>query len=647
MQVLISTAQTSLSTVAGPLGKAAPNVMFQNINTEQSSTTRQGEFAVILRRALRLLTPQERVQAILLLVLMLITGLLESCVVAAVLPFVYLLIDSQRASSIPILTDLLRAANLTLANALPVLAACLILLIFFSFIFSWFATYLNERQTELSRNRMALELLERAIKAPYSWIRQQRVAVLASIIYDDVRIWRRDCLQSVMNAIQAVILIVFPAIAAILLAPLHGFYALAVLAFIAVVLMVVVRRPLQRLTEEARMRQKQSLALLHQTLSGIREVKTSNRANVFVSAFDQVHRINTSLILRVRVLATLPANMMTLLGQIGFVVTAVVLWSFGASSAEITGQIAIIGVVVSRVLPAANRLNAAITTLLRALPFVAGMLEVMDAAKADRGWLADQSADKQPLSRTWKTLEFSGVHFNYEGSDAGLSDVNLRLERGNFYGVVGRSGAGKSTLINLLLGLYGPTRGTILIDGIPRENTRSTDWLDHLAYIPQDVFILDDSLSANIIFGRDTKNPRSDMAAAVRAACLDEFLDVLPQGLDTPLGERGRRFSGGQAQRVAIARALYNAPSILLMDEATSALDSITEERVQQGIRALGDNVLVVSVAHRISSLRTCDAIIVMDSGRVVDVGTYGELLARNALFAELAARPDDVERIA
>lgn len=615
------------------------------MSADHSSTSTQTVFGVTLRRAIGLLTSHERNRAILLLLLMMVVGLLESCVVAAVLPFVYVLVDPQRAASIPMLSDLLQAAGLTLTTALPVMSAGLILLLISSALLSGVTAYLNEKQIQISRNRMARELLERAIGASYPWIRQQRVAVLANIIYDDVRIWRRDCLQSVTNAIQAVILIVFPAIAAVLLAPLHGFYALALLAFIAVVLMTMVRRPLQRLSEEARVTQKQSLALLHQTLSGIREVKTSSRANVFVSAFDQIHRLNTSLILRVRVLATLPANTMTVLGQIGFVLTAVVLWSAGASGAEITAQIAIIGVVVSRVLPAANRLNSAITTLFRALPFVAGMLKVMDAAEADRGWLADRSSDKQPLSRTWKTLEFSGVHFNYEGSKAGLSDVDLRLERGRFYGVVGQSGAGKSTLINLLLGLYGPSRGSILVDGVPRENTRPTDWLDHLAYVPQDVFILDDSLSANIIFGRDVGHSRGDMAAAIRIACLEELLADLPQGLDTPLGERGSRLSGGQAQRVAIARALYNAPSILLMDEATSALDSITEERVQEGIRTLGDDVLVVSVAHRISSLRNCDAIIVMDDGRVVDVGAYGELLARNALFVELAARSDDEER--
>jgi ABC-type multidrug transport system fused ATPase/permease subunit len=284
--------------------------------------------------------------------------------------------------------------------------------------------------------------------------------------------------------------------------------------------------------------------------------------------------------------------------------------------------------------------------MLRALPFVAAMLEMMDSAEADRGWLADRSRDKLPLPREWKVLEFSNVGFTYENSEAGLSDINLCLERGRFYGVVGRSGSGKSTLINLLLGLYSPTCGRVFIDGIPRDEVRSTDWIDQLAYVPQDVFILDESVKANIAFGRDVDKSPGDMSMAIRISCLNELLADLPEGLDTQLGERGRRFSGGQAQRVAIARALYSMPSILLMDEATSALDSITEAHVQDGIRALGDDVLVIAVAHRISSLRKCDAIIVMDEGRIKDMGSYAELLEKSTLFAELASSSEKKEPV-
>lgn len=597
---------------------------------------------VLIARAIGLMTRRERLWSLGLLALMMASGFLESMVVATVLPFVYILVDPERAAAIPALRRAMDHIGLDIATSLPVLSIGLIAVLVAASAMSILTTLVNEKQTEASRNRMAREMLERAIGASYAWVCQQKIMVLANIIYDDVRVWRRDCVQSLMNCLQSVILIVFPAAAAIALAPLHGFYALVALAVIAAAAMALIRRPLQRYSEQARLTQKRTLAVLSQTLSGIREVKTSNRTHVFVDAFDRIHRINTGYIVKTRVLSIIPANLMTLFGQIGFILTALLLWKAGYTGAEITAQIAVIGIVVSRVLPAANRLNTAQTTLLRGLPFVHGMLEVMDGASRERGWLAERGPDKAPLSRDWQSLRLDGVEFAFPSTDAGVHGLDIAFERGKFYGVVGRSGAGKSTLMNLLLGLLAPTGGRILIDDAPREGLSPSDWLDQLAYVPQDVFILDDTVATNVAFGGTPADAEARMQTALRVACLDAVLANLPEGLETRLGERGRRFSGGQAQRVAIARAVFNRPSILLMDEATSALDHITEEQVQHHIRTLEGDPLVIAVAHRVSSLRACDAILVMDGGRIVDVGTYGELLTRCPLFAELAAQPEE-----
>jgi ABC-type multidrug transport system fused ATPase/permease subunit len=164
-------------------------------------------------------------------------------------------------------------------------------------------------------------------------------------------------------------------------------------------------------------------------------------------------------------------------------------------------------------------------------------------------------------------------------------------------------------------------------------------WQERIGYVPQDIFLLDDSFRANIAFGDSAADVDGDrLWIAIRQARLAGVVELLPQGLDTPMGERGRRLSGGQAQRVAIARALYRSPDIVLLDEATSALDSMTEAEIQASFDALGEDVLAIAVAHRISSLRNCHSIIVLDGGRVQDMGTYEELLERNSLFRDLAA---------
>lgn len=600
-----------------------------------------GIFKLIVR-AVKLMTPRERLDTLILLALMMVSGFLESMVVAIVLPLVYFLIDPQRAAEVPVINKLLAWVDLSPSDALPVLSLWMINVLVAASLLSGLTNYLSERQTGRCRDRLAKEILARAIGASYAWICQQRVAALCNTIYDDVMLWRRNFIQSLVNITQEIILICFPAAAAIALAPLQGFYALSALAVVVVALMLVLRKPLLRISHQSRLTQKRTITLLNQTLTGIREVKTSNRASVFLDAFAKSHRENSALFVKARILSRLPANLTSLVGQVGFILTTYILWKSGFSGAEITAQIAVIGVVVSRVVPAANRLSGYLTTALRAMPFVAGMIEMIDTADADRGWLAESSFGKTHLPRDWKSLRLEGVDFSFPGTDAGVKALDIVFERGRMYGVVGRSGAGKSTLMNLLLGLLAPTNGRIAIDGTPRETLNPSGWLEQMAYVPQDVFILDDTVAANIAFGAASPDASERMQAALRVACLDAVIADLPKGLETNLNERGRRFSGGQAQRVAIARAVFNRPTILLMDEATSALDHITEEQVQRQIRTLDGNPLIIAVAHRVSSLRNCDAILVMDGGSIIDVGRYDELLLRCPIFADLAAHSEE-----
>ena len=597
--------------------------------------------STVIRRAIGLMSRREVYATIGLLLLMLVAGILESTVVAAVLPFVYVLVDPASAAANPKIAEVLNLLGLDQGNALPVLSVTLVAALVLASLTSALVNYLNERQTELSRLRLARAILERIVNAPYLWMIRRDSSTLVKAIYDDVRVWRRDCLQSLLNLVQAVILIIFPAVAATLLAPMSGLLALVVLGVCSAIIMMLIRRPILNMSKNARELHSKTVSTLQQVLVGVREVKVSRKAGFFLGAFDKWHSGLNRLQMQVRLLSRLPASLLTLLGQVGFVLIAFLFWKEGYSGVEITAQIAVIGVVVTRVLPAVNRLNAGLATLLGSLAYVEGLLNILDSTEKDQGWLASGSHGKVPIPKDWKTLQLQGAGFGF-GEGGGIWDLDIELKRGNFYGVVGRSGAGKSTLLNLLLGLIEPTQGRILIDGVERQRLDPAAWLDQLAYVPQDVFLLDDTLEANIIFGTQREDATVCMGNALKIASLDTLIPELPEGMATRLGERGRRFSGGQAQRVAIARAMFNRPTILLMDEATSALDSITERDVQNAIAELGDDTLVIAISHRVSSLKNCDDIIVVDAGRIADVGSYDELMQRNHLFADLAANTEE-----
>jgi ATP-binding cassette subfamily C protein len=236
-------------------------------------------------------------------------------------------------------------------------------------------------------------------------------------------------------------------------------------------------------------------------------------------------------------------------------------------------------------------------------------------------------------------LRFNGVSFAYQaGGTEVLRDVDLSIRRGEFIGICGPTGGGKSTLVDLLVGLLQPTSGTVTVDGRPLGR-RPFWWWDQIGVVSQQVFLIDDTLRNNIAFG-DSLSGRIDeerLQRCVRRAQLESVVTQLPSGLDTVVGERGVRLSGGQRQRVAIARALYREPEVLVLDEGTSALDGATERALVDAIDEATNGRTLIAIAHRISTIRAADRILVVSDGRVVDQGTHDELLGRNALFQALA----------
>lgn len=233
-------------------------------------------------------------------------------------------------------------------------------------------------------------------------------------------------------------------------------------------------------------------------------------------------------------------------------------------------------------------------------------------------------------------IAYRGVCFSYDGAAPVLRDVDLEVRRGQVVAIVGPSGAGKTTLVDLLPRFYEPTRGEILLDGVPitRFTRRSLRAL--MGIVSQETILLNDTVAANIAYGCNGEAARDAVAEAARAAnCLD-FINALPNGLDTVIGDNGMRLSGGQRQRLAIARALFKNAPILLLDEATSALDSESERAVQEALNVLMRGRTTLVVAHRLSTIENADRIVVMEQGRIVECGPHRELIGQNGLYASL-----------
>ena len=406
--------------------------------------------------------------------------------------------------------------------------------------------------------------------------------------------------------------------------PLGTLLVVGTLAFVTMLFQRLSSKRLSSWGTQRQFEKAKIIQTIQQSLGAVKDVQVLGRESWFIRQHD-VHQHNDGRLLRkiitVQALPRLWLEVMAIGGLTGLV--GVMLVS-GEDSSEIVPVVGLFAATAFRVLPSINKIVGS-----------KQQLKVSRAAietiYADLHLPVRVTQDEKLSKLVFSDLVTRDLTFSYDDTERlVLHEVCVRIDAGEAVGFVGQSGSGKSTLIDIMLGLLEPQSGTVLINGRSFDDVKQS-WQKTIGYIPQTIFLMDDSLRRNIAIGiADNEIDEVAILEALKSAQLEDFVASLPEGLDTVVGERGVRLSGGQRQRSGIARALYHRPSVLVLDEATSSLDTETEHGVMQAVQALQGDKTVIIVAHRLSTVEYCDRLYRLDAGRIVDEGTFDEVMNRS-----------------
>lgn len=438
------------------------------------------------------------------------------------------------------------------------------------------------------------------------------------------------------TALVSELVIAASVIAFVLLrAPWPALAASVVVLGVTVVALQVVQRVHSRAGRDAYQLHGEINKLLQDSLQGVREIKVFRREAFFAEAYRQAReRLGHTNTIH-GLVAWLPRVTVETAFICGLAALVLVSVRGGSADTRLLPLVGLFAFAGLRLLPSLTTSTYHLGQLRFSRAHIEHALCELEAAAAQP---PEQERDPLPLR---EAIRFEHVSYTYpDAGKSALDDVQLTIARGESVGVVGPTGAGKSTLVGLLTGLLQPSSGRIRIDDVDLvEHIRA--WRGQIGYVPQSIFLLDATLRENVALGVDPAEVDEErLRRAVEIAQLGDFLEALPQGLDTRVGEHGVRISGGERQRLAVARALYTDPEVLVFDEATASLDNRTEHALTESIEYLQGKKTMVIIAHRLSTVRRCDRLVFLSEGRLKAVGTFDELLERDAEF-ERVVYPD------
>lgn len=567
----------------------------------------------LLKKLSAILDRGQKIRILGLMVLILIGGLLETASASLILPLVSAILDEEKFAENRYVMQIRELLGIESIRTFTLCMLGFIIAIYiFKAVFLILQTYLLARFANKNRARCTTNLLWQFLHRPYEYYLYAETSDIIRTIYGDMDNIFNLLLQCMNFASE---LVVSLCLGVFLLITDWKMCLLMVLLLgvLTLINVKVIKKHLNIAGEGSRITQAGMYKWILQGASGIKDVKVLRKEYYFTDRYSDSAEGYADNQIKYNVLTNLPRLLIEAVAILGILIYVMISMLVGVNIASLMTTIAAFAVAAMRLLPSVNRLNTYIANIAYfepALDFIYENVNTKGLSEENVLITHNPTEEYVPALSFKDTIKLNDITFAYPNTDKNIfTHADMTVPIGASVGVVGASGAGKSTIVDIMLGLLEVKSGEILCDGIDAIE-HYPEWLSHIGYIPQTIYMLDDSIRRNIAFGVDDKDIDDDRVWAVlKEAQMMDFVKDLPDGLDAQIGERGVRISGGQRQRLGIARALYHNPQILIFDEATSALDNDTETAIMDAIDSLHGQKTMVIIAHRLRTIENCDII--------------------------------------
>jgi ABC-type multidrug transport system fused ATPase/permease subunit len=574
----------------------------------------------ILKKLSYIFDKRQKLRIMLLGIMIFIGGIFETLSVSTLLPIVAVILDSESVMDNTYVKAILRFVSIDDSKSLII--ALLFLMMGVYIVKNVYLLFLINEQTKFityNKNKLISRVLREFLNRPYEFYLEADIPTVFRLTDSDI--------PNVFNMMMAIIslaseMIVFVMLSAVLIISdwKMTLFLVCIFGVLTGLIMKILKPQLARLGKKNQDIQSRIAKWRIEAIYGIKDVKVLHREAFFADNYEESGKVGAGISKRYSVMNSTPRLLIEtvfICSILGYLAVYVIM---GNDVSELLSVLTVFGLAAIRLMPCVNRINTYITEIAYAQPsldYVYDNLNMSEITRKGDKTVEPVFPDTEIALRDKIVLD--GIEYAYPNTDRKIfENAHMEVPYGKSVGIMGPSGAGKSTVVDILLGLLKVQSGTITCDGVDVFDNYPA-WLAQIGYIPQSIYLVDEPIRNNIAFGiADAEIDDNRIWQVLEEAQLKEFIETLPEGLDTAIGDRGVRLSGGQRQRLGIARALYHNPEILVFDEATSALDNETEAAVMEAINSFHGKKTMVIIAHRLNTIEKCDIIYKVDEGKIV-----------------------------